>query len=107
MEKHKNDKYTVMYWGAILTTGLLHMFLTDLALCGRFGKYEEIWWRVCNQDIICMTNYDLLAIYVLLMALMFLWYKLVPIYKKCVFLIPILGIIAHIGWTYVLSIFYT
>ena len=91
-----------MYWCAVLATGLFYLFLNDLSWFGRIGKHEEIWWRAChhlsgNQHLVCMANYDVLAVYVLLGILMFLGYKLVPVYQRQVFLIPILGMLAGFG----------
>lgn len=98
----KSKKHVVMYWGAVLAAGLFYMFLNDLAWFGRIGKHEDIWWRACyhlsgNRQLVCMANYDILIIYALLGALMYLGYKLVPVYKKEVFLIPLWGILANIG----------
>lgn len=97
----KSKKHMCMYWGAVLATGLFYMFLNDLAWFGRIGKHEEIWWRACyhlsgNQHLVCMANYDILTIYVLLGLLIYLGYKLVPVYQKQVFLIPLWGILANI-----------
>lgn len=90
-----------MYWTAVLVAGLFYMFLNDLAWFGRIGKHEEIWWQVChhlsgNQRLVCMANYDILVIYALLAVLIYLGYKLVPIYQRQVFLIPLWGMLAHI-----------
>ena len=98
----KLKKHVVMYWGAVLAAGLFYMFFNDLAWFGRIGKHEEIWWWACNhlsgnQQLVCMTNYDILAIYALLAVLIYLGYKLAPIYQRQVFLIPLWGMLAHIG----------
>lgn len=97
----KDKKHEVMYWGAVLVMGLLYMFWDDLAWFGRMGKHEELWWWAChdssgNQQLVCMANNDVTVIYVLLAVLIYLIYKLVPIYQKEVLIIPLWGIIANI-----------
>ena len=94
-------KKQLMYWSAVLISGLFYLFLDDLAFFSRIGKHEEIWWTACrhlpgNQVLVCMARYDLLAIYITLGLLMYLGYKLVPIYQKRIFFIPILGILTFI-----------
>ena len=98
----KLKKHVVMYWGAVLAAGLFFMVFNDLAWFGRIGKHWELWLWACdhlsgNQQLVCMANYDILIIYALLALLMYLGYKLAPIYQWQVFLIPLWGILAQIG----------
>lgn len=59
---YRTLKQKFMFWCAVLFTGILYIFYDDLSVFGRIGKYEEIWWNVCNKvsDIdgvsICMAN---------------------------------------------------
>ena len=92
----KQNKYSLMYYSAVLLSGLFYFFLDDLACFGRIAKHEAIWWNMCihldgHKADVCMARYDLLCIYIILGLLMWLGYKLVPIYKKKIFFIPLLG----------------
>ena len=114
---YRTLKQKFMFWCAVLFTGILYIFYGDLSVFGRFGKYEEIWWNVCNKisDIdrvsICMANYDIFCITIMFIALFWLWYNLVPVYKKRVFWIPILGLLVsavlRIIYYFALYIIYT
>ena len=114
---YRTLKQKFMFWCAVLFTGILYIFYDDLSVFGRIGKYEEIWWNVCNRvsDIdrvsICMANCDILCITIMFIALFWLWHNLVPVYKKRVFWIPILGLLVsavlRIIYYFALYIIYT
>ena len=114
---YRTLKQKFMFWCAVLFTGILYIFYDDLSVFGRIGKYEEIWWNVCNRvsDIdrvsICMANCDIFCITIMFIALFWLWYNLVPVYKKRVFWIPILGLLVsavlRIIYYFALYIIYT
>ena len=114
---YRTPKHEFMFWCAVLFTGILYVFYDDLSVFGRIGKYEEIWWNVCNRasDIdrvaICMANYGIFCITIMFIALFWLWYNLVPVYKKRVFWIPILGLLVfavlRIIYYFALYIIYT
>jgi len=95
----EQKKYSLMYYFAGLFAGLFYFFLGDLAYFGRITKLEAIWWPACrhlvgHQVDVCMARYDLLCIYIILGLLMWLGYKLIPIYKKKIFFIPLWGLLA-------------
>lgn len=89
---YRTIKQKFMFWGAVLFIGILYIFYGDLSVFGRIGKYEEIWWNVCNKvsDIdgvsICMANSDIFCIFIILGLLMWIGYVLAPIYRKKFFL---------------------
>ncbi len=96
----EQKKYSLMYFSAVLLSGFFYFFLGDLAYFGRIAKLEAIWWSACrhlvgHQADVCMARYDLLCIYIILGLLMWLGYKLIPIYKKKIFFIPILGLLVY------------
>ncbi len=89
---YRTLKQKFMFWGAVLFTGILYILYGDLSVFGRIGKYEEIWWNVCNKvsDIdrvpVCMANCDIFCIFIILGLLMWIGYVLAPIYRKKFFL---------------------
>lgn len=96
----EQKKYSLFYYISVFLAGLFFFFLSDLAYFGRIAKHEAIWWNAClhldgHQADVCMVHYDLLCIYIILGLLMCLGYKLIPVYKKKIFFIPILGLLVY------------
>ena len=94
----EQKKYSLMYYSAVLLSGLFYFFLDDLACFGRIAKHEAIWRNLCmhldgHKADVCMAHYDLLCIFMILGMLIWLGYILAPIYKKKIFFIPLLGLL--------------
>lgn len=74
----------------------LYIFLFDLACVGNISKFNHIWTNVCLGDVLdkylaCMVNYDIVCIVLILPVLSFMLFGLIRVYRKQIWLVPILG----------------
>lgn len=101
-----------MYCNAVILWGALFVFLMDLLAMGRITKYDEVWWPFCydlseKSRYLCMANYDVVSIICVLAGLVFLTYKLVPVYKTRLLWMPLAGLFIGIFvWPIIQSLLY-
>lgn len=86
----------ISYIIAVCLFCALYIFLFDLACVGKISKFNHIWANACQFDIDgaylnCMTNYDIVCIVLILLILSFMLFWLVRVYRKQIWLVPILG----------------
>lgn len=108
----KSKKHIVMYCTAMILWGALFVFLIDLSAMGRIAKYDEVWWYLCSDlseksRFLCMVNHDVIGIICALAGLIFLTYKLVPVYKKQLLWTPLAGLLIGVFvWPIIQSLLY-
>lgn len=99
IEQSYTTKQNIMYWTSVFLMGFVYVFVYDTAYFDRTQSYKSIWTSACshiissnNQQMLCMARYDDLCLIILIFLLMLISYKLIPIYRKKVFFIPLLGV---------------
>ena len=101
-----------MFYSLIILWGALCVFLIDLSAMERINKYDEVWWFRCHDlsketRLLCMIDHNVAGIVVSLAVLMFLTYKLMPIYKKQLLWTPLLGLLTALFiWPIIQAILY-
>ena len=108
----KIDWKKTMYYNATILWAALFVFLMDLSAMGRIAKYDEVWWCFCSDlaeqsKYLCMVKYDVIGIICALVGLLFLAYKLVPVYKTQLLWTPLAGLLMGIFvWPIIQSLLY-
>lgn len=101
-----------MYCNAVALWGALFVFLIDLSAMGRIAKYDAVWWGFCHDlseksRFLCVVKHDVVGIICALVGLLFLTYKLVPVYKTQLLWTPLAGLLVGIFvWPIIQSVFY-